>query len=93
MQNKELIYIFFSFICILILSFLGKSLMFYGLKWHYLSTPIGLIHAYIGSDLELKFWIEYLLGQKAPSGHSLSQIIAALVSSGVSLLYLIAKQK
>lgn len=52
--------IVFQFFFVILLSLNSSEIDFYGFKWHYSSTPIGIIHSYILYDEELVFNREYL---------------------------------
>lgn len=82
-------FISFSLLAVFLLSFYGTKFQFYFLKWHYLSTPIGLVDAISQRDEELSGWLGYLLSQNAVATDSIFQISLALVTAAVSLLYIL----
>lgn len=81
-------FILFIFIFVFILSIITSNFEFYGFKWHYLSTPIGLIDALTGRDEELAGWLIYLYDVNAVKIEELFYVFIAILSSVGSLGYL-----
>lgn len=90
--NIHLIFLISSFFILSILSILSKF-EFYYLKWHYLSTPIGLIHGKISSNLELNQLFLYLSSLNTNFDFSLIQIYLVFILIFLSFSYIIILKK
>jgi len=88
-KNLSYFFIIFAFFIIFIISITGINFNFYNLKWHYLSTPFGLLEVLFKTDEQLSNWFLYLIKQKAIVTNSILQILISVFGAIISLFYLI----
>lgn len=92
--RKEFIYLLTCFIGLFLIHLTSNTRSeIYPLKWYYLSTPLGLLQATFGNNLELSEWLSYLHSQTPSPEQPLMTVIVVIILMILSFVFLIIKKR
>jgi hypothetical protein len=91
MKRKNLTLAAFTLILVAAISVVGEGMVFHGLQWHLLSTPLGLAYATLFGGEQVSYELSYLVSQQTSSSATPIQVFLSVVVSSGGLLYVGSK--